>query len=546
MSAVRGFTLPGGVYAGAMNISRRLLLGGIAGVAMVRLAHGTVGHRLTILHMNDLHSRHEPVDARALACAAGKPDCYGGTARLATALSRERAAAEAQGRSVLLLDAGDQFQGSLFYTAWKGDVELAVMHALGTEAMAVGNHEFDNGPANLARFVRAARFPTLSANTDAGADPDLAGLLRPHAMFRRGALQVGVVGLTTQATATGSSPGPHVRFTAPEVALADSAAALRAQGAGVVLALSHLGVGIDLSLAGVVPGVDAFVGGHSHTLLSDGEAGAAGPAHQVVEGPAGRAVVVQAACYGRYFGRLDLDIGDDGTVLAYGGDCRHVGPELPEDPAVAAIVASYAARLDVVRRRVVGSTAAPIGNDGCRIGECALGNFVAEAMLATTRGADVALMNAGGLRTGLPGGEVTIGDVLTVLPFGNAVATLKLTGTDLRAAFANGVARAGSGAFPQVAGVRLEWNPATRTLTGLSVGGSSGGGSSGFVPVDAERVYTLVTNNFLRGGGDGYTVLRDKAIDPYDGGSGLDDVVIAALSAASPLAPVTDGRIAVR
>ena len=524
-----------------MNISRRLLFGSVAGIAMVRLAHGAVAHRLTILHVNDLHSRHEPVDARALACNAVRPDCHGGTARLATALARERAAAEAQGRSVLLLDAGDQFQGSLFYTAWKGDVELAVMHALGTEAMALGNHEFDNGPANLARFVRAARFPVLSANTDAAADPDLAGLVRPHAMFRRGALQVGVVGLTTQATAVGSSPGPHVRFTAPEVALAEAAAALRAQGAGVVVALSHLGVAIDLSLAGVVAGVDAFVGGHSHTLLSDSEAGAAGPAHQAVEGPAGRAVVVQAACYGRYFGRLDLDIGDDGTVLAYGGDCRRVGLDLPEDPAVAAIVAGYAVQLDAVRRRVVGRTAAPIGNDGCRIGECALGNFIADTLLAAVPGADVALMNAGGLRTGLPGGEVTIGDVLTVLPFGNAVATLKLTGADLQAALANGLARAGSGAFPQVAGVRLQWNPLTGTLTGLSVGGASG-----FTPVDPARVYTMVTNNFLRGGGDGYTVLRDRAIDPYDGGSGLDAVVIAALSAASPLAPVTDGRITVR
>jgi 5'-nucleotidase len=540
-----------------MDISRRLLLGSLASIPvsipMVRLAHGAVAHRLTILHMNDLHSRHEPVDVRALTCRAdaGKPDCYGGVARLATALARERAAAEAQGRSVLLLDAGDQFQGSLFYTAWKGDVELAVMHAIGTEAMTLGNHEFDNGPANLARFVRAARFPVLSANTDAAADPDLAGLVQPHTMFRRAGLQVGVVGLTTGETATGSSPGPHVSFVAPEAALAASAAALRAQGADLVVALSHLGVGIDLSLAGVVPGVDVFVGGHSHTLLSDTETGTAGPAHQAVDGPAGRAVVVQAACYGRYFGRLDLDIGDDGSVLAYGGDCRHVGLDLPEEPAVAAIVASYAAQLDTVRRRVVGSTAGPIGNDGCRIGECKLGNFIAEAMLATTHGADVALMNAGGIRTGLPGGAVTIGDVLTVLPFGNAVATLKLTGADLQAVFANGISRAGSGAFPQIAGARLQWNPLTRTLTGLSVRtppgrGPSSGDPAGYVPVDPQRIYTVVTNNFLRAGGDGYTVLRDRAIDPYDGGTGLDDVVIAALSAASPLAPAVDGRIAAR
>ena len=121
-----------------------------------------------------------------------------------------------------------------------------------------------------------------------------------------------------------------------------------------MLALSHLGVGADRALAGRVPGVDVFLGGHSHTLLSDTEPGAAGPAHAVLDGPAGPAVVLQAGAYGRHLGRLDLDVAADGTVLAYGGDCRHVGLDLPMDPTVAAIVASYAVHLDAVRRRPVG------------------------------------------------------------------------------------------------------------------------------------------------------------------------------------------------
>ena len=163
-----------------MSIGRRALLAGLAALPMHRLAQAATAHRLTILHMNDFHSRHEAVDARALTCRAdqAREGCFGGAARLASALAAERAAAEAAGRRVLLLDAGDQFQGSLFYTAWHGEAELAVMHALGTEAMAVGNHEFDNGPATLAAFAAAARFPVLSANIDASADRDLAGKLR--------------------------------------------------------------------------------------------------------------------------------------------------------------------------------------------------------------------------------------------------------------------------------------------------------------------------------------------------------------------------------
>ncbi len=317
-----------------MTLTRRALLAGLSILPMTRLRAGTVAHRLTLIHMNDFHSRHEPVDARALACADPPgADCLGGAAHLATAIARSRAAAEAAGRTVLFLDAGDQFQGSLFYTAWHGDAELAVMHALGTEAMTVGNHEFDNGPKNLARFVRAARFPVLSANIDAGGDPDLAGLLKPWIMLHKDGLAIGVVGLTTLETPVGSSPGPTVRFSEPRAALERSAAEARAAGAAFVIALSHLGVDQDRELAGQVPGVDVIVGGHSHTLLSDTEPGAAGPAHQAIEGPKGGSLVVQAACFGRYLGRLDLEVAADGSLLAFGGDCTHVGIDLPRGAA---------------------------------------------------------------------------------------------------------------------------------------------------------------------------------------------------------------------
>ncbi len=527
-----------------MTLSRRLFLGAAGTLPLTRLAQGAAAHRLTILHMNDFHARHEPVDARALACGPDRPACFGGAAHLATAIAAERGAAEADGRQVLLVDAGDQFQGSLFFTAWKGEVELAVMHALGTEAMAVGNHEFDQGPANLARFARAARFPVLSANTDAGADPDLAGALRPHVMVQKGGLRIGLVGLTTLATAIGSSPGPHVRFTDPAEALARSAATLRAEGARLVIALSHLGLDVDLTLAGRIAGVDVIVGGHTHTLLSNSEPGAAGPAHQAVSGPAGRAVVVQAAAYGRYLGRLDIDLDSDGGVLGYGGDCRHVSLTLPQEPLVAAVVAHYAAQLEGVRRRVVGRAESAVGNATCRVGECALGSFIADAMRDSVQGAEVALMNAGGIRTGLPGGELTLGDVLTMLPFGNSVATLELTGADLSAAIANGLARMGAGAFPQVSGLRITWNPlaaADARLVGLEV--EKGGG---FAPIEPGRRYRVVTNNFLRGGGDGYTVLREKAIAPYDSGPGLDEAVAGAIGASGVFAPQVRGWFVVR
>jgi 5'-nucleotidase/UDP-sugar diphosphatase len=458
-------------------LARRTLVGFLGTLPLVRVAHaepagGQAAHRLTIIHLNDFHSRHDPVNPGTLACTTGD-GCFGGSPHLATAIALQRRAAEADGRAVLLLDGGDQFQGSLFYTALHGDVELAVMHAIGTEAMAVGNHEFDNGPANLARFVKAARFPVLSANIEA---------------------------------------------------------------AQFVVALSHLGLGADHALA--APGIDVIIGGHSHSLLSNVELGAVGPFPSVE----GKTLIVQAGAYGRYLGRLDLDVAADGTLLAWGGECRHVGLDLTPDPAVAAIVASYAAPLEATRRHVVGHADAALDIGRCRFSECALGDLVADAILAGDHGAEVALMNAGGIRTGLPAGDITLGDVIGMLPFGNTLATCKLKGSDLHAAVLHGLTMIGRGGFLQTAGLQVVWSPLAPSQTAVLVREPDGR----FVPIDPDRLYHVATNNFMRGGGDGYTVLRDAAIDPYDTGPGLDDLVADRITALSPLRLATEGRLTMR
>lgn len=509
-----------------MTLTRRRMLASsllaVGTLPLRRVAHGQALHRLTVIHMNDFHSRHEAVDGRALTCSADRADCFGGSARLATAIRAQRAAAEADGRTVLLLDAGDQFQGSLFFTAHRGMAELAVMHEIGTDAMAVGNHEFDLGPGALGAFVDAARFPVLSANVDAAAEPSLAGRLHPFVVLQRGGLRVGLVGLTTEQAELTSSPGPNVHIGDPAPALAAATAAAKAAGADVVLLLSHLGVFADGTMD--APGIAAIIGGHTHTLLSNVEPGALGP--DPVRAGSG-ALVVQAGAYGRYLGRLDLDLGADGQVLAYAGECRHVGLDLPEDPAVAAVVARFAAPLREVRMRPVTTLPEPLDVTGCRVGPCRIGDIVAGALLDAAHGADLGLMNAGGIRTGLRGGLVTLGDVMDSLPFGNTLATVTLTGADLRAALEQGL-QPGRGAFPQLAGARMAFDlsrPSGDRITSLEVRGADGA----WAPLDPARRYLVATNNFVRNGGDGYTVVRDRGIDPYDGGPFVAEVVARAL-----------------
>jgi 5'-nucleotidase len=523
-------------------IKRRHLLAAALPVASLRPAPAQAAARVSLIHLNDFHSRHEGAEASGGGCRDGRP-CLGGSARLVGAVKAARGAAQAAGRASLALDAGDQFMGSLFYTHHRGLAEAAIQREWGVEAMALGNHEFVHGPENAARYIRALGAPILGANLDVRAEPALDGLVRPWIAFQRGGARIVVIGLTTEDTPTISSPGPRLRFLDTEEATARAVAEARAAGPATVVVLSHRGFAADQQLAARVRGVDAIIGGHSHTILAN-RPGAAGPAPVLVDGPDRAVRIVQAGALGRFLGRLDLDIGADGRIAAHGGDAAELGPDLPEDTEARAIVARFAAPLRELRARPVATASIAMENASCRSGECAIGNLIAEALLAAVPTADVALQNGGGIRAGLPAGTISYGDVLTVLPFGNTLATAVVRGAHLLAALENGLSQPGAGRFPQVAGLRLVVDltaPVGQRIVSAEVTQGAHAGR-----VDPDRAYRIVTNNFIRQGGDGYAALRDHALEAYDSGPLLEEVVAPFLAARAPLGPRTDGRITLR
>ena len=521
-------------------------------VAMPVAAQESGDFTLTVIHTNDTHSHIEQFNSSGGSCseedaAAGK--CFGGVARRATKIEELRGTVT----NPILVDAGDQFQGSLYYTQYKGAEAVEFMNMLGYQAMTLGNHEFDDGPANLGKFLDGVSFPVVSSNIDASAEPAIDGKFVKSTVLEVGGDKIGLVGLTTNTTPFSSSPGPTVSFADYVPSLEPVVAALQEQGVNKIVLLSHIGYEDDQVLAAAIDGIDVIVGGHSHTLLSNTVEGASGPYPTVVDSPSGAPVlIVQDGAYGMYLGDLEVTFDADGVATSWQGDPILLDSSIAEDPAVTARVQELAVPLEVLRTTIIGSAATDLdgSRESCRFAECSMGALITDAMVWASQndGVQVAIENAGGIRSSIAAGEVTMGQVIEVLPFGNTLATFGLTGADLLAALENGVSRAenpdneGTGRFPQVSGMRFSWDgtkPVGERIVSAEVENADGS----FSPIDPVAIYNVATNDFNRRGGDEYTVFAEKAIDPYDFGTPLDQVVASYITAFTPINVQLEGRI---
>ena len=496
-------------------------------------------YSLTILHTNDFHDRFEPISAYDSTCApedneAG--ECFGGIARMITAVEEAREGAE---QDVLLLDAGDQFQGSLFFTEYGGELAAEFMNQLEYDAMAVGNHEFDNGPEGLAEFLDLAEFPVLSANIDVSQNNLLADRVDDSAVLEVGDQQIGVISVLAEDTPETSSPGDTVIFSPAVEAAQAEIDRLTEEGVNKIVLLTHVGITADKRLAEELTGVDLIIGGHSHTLLGDME-GAEGPYPTVVND----VPIFTAYAYGKYLGEIDVTFDDDGNVTEISGQPRLLDASVAEDEEAKARIEEVAQPLEELRQEVVAESTGPIegSREVCRAQECEMGNLVADAMLdrVADQGVQVAIANGGGLRASIDEGEVTMGEVLTVLPFQNTLSTFEVTGQTLIDALENGASQMeeGAGRFAQVAGMSYTVDPSAEVGSRISevmVGGE---------PIDPEATYGAVSNNYVRNGGDGYAMFVD-AENAYDFGPDLADVTAEYLAENTPYEPYTDGRITV-
>ena len=524
---------------------------GLLAASLIALSSGTAlaDYELNILHINDLHSRIEAINKYDSTCSAeeeGKGECFGGVARLKAAIDAQRQAMT--GKNVLLLNAGDNFQGSLFYTTYKGAVEAEFLNLMKFDAMTVGNHEFDDSEDGLAAFLDKVRFPVVTANVAASASSKIGDRVKPFIVLDQGGQKIGIVGAVANDTAELSSPGPNVLIGDDVADITAAIGELKKQNVNKIIALTHVGYPRDLAAIAKIPDVDVVVGGHTNTFLSNTSDKAEGPYPTLVDNPGGYKVpVVQAGAYSKYLGNLKVVFDDAGIVKASSGEPILIDSSIKPDEAVLARIKELGGPIEELKNKIVAESAAPIdgSREVCRAAECAMGNLVTDAILDRTKGQGmtIAITNGGGLRASIDGGPVSMGEVLSVLPFQNTVATFQLKGADLVAALENGLGQIeeGAGRFPQVSGMKYSFDkskPAGSRVVSVEVKEGEA-----FVPLDPAKTYNVVSNNYMRAGGDGYSIFAKAGMNAYDFGPNLELVVADYLAKNRPYKPYTDGRI---
>ncbi|WP_052323529.1 MULTISPECIES: 5'-nucleotidase C-terminal domain-containing protein [Lysinibacillus] len=458
-------------------------------------------------------------------------------ARKVTAVKEVRA----KKPNALLLDAGDVFSGTLYFNEFKGQADLAFMNLMKYDVMTFGNHEFDlgatpEGHQALVDFIKGSQFPFVSSNVDFSKDTKFTGLFTDfissepqNGKIYNGIIKevngekVGIFGLTTAETKDISSPG-SIAFEDYITEAKKAVKAFEDKGVNKIIALTHIGFDDnpaydnDQILAKSVEGIDVIVGGHSHTQLDKPvvvDKNIAGQAKAAT-------LIVQAYQYNDYLGTLDVTFNNKGVVVAHNGALLKVA-DYAEDAQALATLKPFKDKVEELSNTETGASAS-IALDNPRTGgdntkpsvrknETPLGNLITDGMLKKAKQYNndviMALQNGGGIRAGINQGPITVGEVITVLPFGNTLATMSLTGKELKEALEVSVGQypAENGGFLHVSGAKVEFD-SSKAKGQRIVKVSYMDGQGKYVEIQDNVTYTIATNAFTAKGGDGYDVFK--------------------------------------
>ncbi len=472
--------------------------------------------RVTLLHLNDVYQI-SPVDNGQ----------RGGLARVATLIKQ----AEAQNPNTFVVLAGDTLSPSIASRFFQGKQMIDVWNQLGLDIAVPGNHEFDFGDTVLLQRMQESKFTWVNANVIDKTTGKPFGNSQPYVIKEINGVKIGFFGLLTPDTVHAAHPGPNVEFKNPIYTACETVSQMRKEGANVIIAVTHLALNQDKEMAQRMPYRMALIlGGHEHSMLQSIASGIP---------------IYKMGSDARTLGRMELWINAETKQLeSIDYEAIPVTAEIAEDPAIAASVKGYEDKLDAELGQTIGETAVALDarQVSSRSQETNLGNFIADAYRNRVK-SDVALINGGSIRsnTTYNPGPLTRKDVYTILPFGNPVVKVEISGKKLKAALENSVSHLGqeeAGRFPQVSGLKFTYDPAKPVgsrVTSVLINNQ---------PLNDNKNYTLATTSYLVEGGDDYRMLQGaKPIIGVESAPLDADVVLDAITQAKTMSPKTEGRI---
>ena len=534
---------------------------------------------ITLLHTNDIHSH-------LLPSTISKQPKQGGIARIKTLITETR---QRHGDDqVLLLDAGDYSQGSIFYNLWKGAEAVMWLNDFNYDAVTLGNHEFDLGVQNLAdRFngipisitkqqysTEKLTIPVVCANLEIAKNSPLSNWVKPSIIIQKGQQRFGIIGLVTDTTRFISQVDDSVKFLPYVDSVRREVKHLKAQGINKIILVSHYGYEVDKRYSQELTDIDVIVSGHDHALLattaqlnqqdiSIQQSDVQGDYPTVVKNAQGKNVLLVSAMeWGRWLGQLHLTFNDAGEltnwrgepVLVRGCENGQCDQAIPADEHLTRKLSHYQEPLQQYQRMVIGK----VGQDftaergQLRHQEMPIGNLLTNSILAATQkkhNADAVIINSGGIRSALNKGTLTYADLLMVLPFSNQIYIAELTGKQLIATLDHGLSHAqgkSSGSFPQIAGMQLHYCKQGCAHTLLPKGRVTAL-KINQISVDLTQKYRVALPAFLAKGGDFYTVVKtaceNTAQHCYNTFDIFIDVAMGYIKANSPIMHPLQGRI---
>ena len=447
-------------------------------------------NKITILHTNDTHGRLK-ADNKIIGIDTV-------------------AAIKNNTENSILVDAGDTIHGLPFVTLSKGQDAVDLLNAAGYEYIVPGNHDFNYGYSRLMELFKNSvtlksgenKLRLLASNINKDGKSVFEANHIKEMEVNGKTVKVGFFGIATQETAYKTNPNnvKGIEFTSPIDAAKEQVADLEKQGADVIVALSH--VGTDESsdptaydVIKAVDGIDVYVDGHSHTTFKNGE-------------KVNDTLLVSTGEYLSNLGKVEIELDENNEVVNATASLitKEEASKVTPDAKVAAKIAEIDKAQGEVLSEVIGKNTIDLDGErnSVRFGETNLGNLITDAMMDET-GADLAITNGGGIRASIKVGDITKGDIVSVLPFGNFVVTKQLTGAQIKEVLEFGVRSYGEslGGFPHVAGIKFVVDPSKPVgdrIISLTINGEA---------LDMNKTYTVATNDFMAAGGDDYPCFGD-------------------------------------